>query len=84
VFREGKKSIASLLFANVQMFLILQRYSYRKRLQSNQLGMYMFYNIIGKVFLSKRKLETLRISCRLGKKSSQVLVPVLNGYTEFI
>lgn len=35
VFGEGKKSVASLLFADMQMFLILQWYSCRKRLPSN-------------------------------------------------
>lgn len=57
VFREGAKSVASLLFADMQMFLILQWYTCRKRLPSNELGMHISYNTTGKVFFS-RKLVT--------------------------
>lgn len=56
VFREGKVSVASLLFADMQIFLLHQWCSCRKRLPSNQLGMYISYKTTGKVFLPKRKL----------------------------
>lgn len=57
VFRKGTKSVSSLLFADTQMFLILQWYTCRKRLPSYEPGMHVSYNTIGKVFLS-RKLVT--------------------------
>lgn len=56
VSREGKESVACLLFADMQMFLIYQWCSCRKRLASNQLDIHLFYKTTGKVFLPKRKL----------------------------
>lgn len=56
VFREGEESVASLLFTDMQMFLIYQWCSCRKRLPSSKLGMHISCKTTGKVFLPKRKL----------------------------
>lgn len=52
VFRDGKESVASLLYADMQMFLICQWCSCRKSLASNPLGTHISCKTTGKSFLA--------------------------------